>query len=419
MIAFQNCQKKVDFFDSGLSKTADPMGTVFDGMHKTYVVDADEPAMSPNADPASSVCATMNGKCSLYASLQAAGNSLNPVVIRIQNGIYNVTSNLTIPSRVILLQGESQTGVIIDGSGGTEGIFTSFNSGITFSQMTFRNGIIQKAMRAGSALTMNGGTVSSCLFDNNSSTVASHGAVFNPEGKLKVLNSKFTNNKVTSIYADPFSEVEVRNSSFEKASDDGNGGTILLNGVNRFFMENSTIEGNIGSALVFLDTDAVEIKNSTIANNMDPGIRYINTSSFPSTFMMTNTTMASNTFVNIHMTIGYAALRTFIMSNNILTNGTAQNCTVLTGMNVSGNNNIISDASCSIAGSNNQVTNPQLSPLANNGGPTRTMLPLPGSPAIDAGDNLYCPVTDQRGFNRPIDKLGAGSICDIGAVEVQ
>jgi hypothetical protein len=38
---------------------------------------------------------------------------------------------------------------------------------------------------------------------------------------------------------------------------------------------------------------------------------------------------------------------------------------------------------------------------------------LPGSPAIDAGDNTHCPATDQRDIARP-----QGAKCDIGAFEV-
>jgi hypothetical protein len=60
---------------------------------------------------------------------------------------------------------------------------------------------------------------------------------------------------------------------------------------------------------------------------------------------------------------------------------------------------------------------PILGPLQNNGGPTFTMEPGPGSAAIDAGDDAICaapPVNnlDQRGITRP-----AGAHCDIGAVE--
>src|SRR5262249_50678305 len=65
-------------------------------------------------------------------------------------------------------------------------------------------------------------------------------------------------------------------------------------------------------------------------------------------------------------------------------------------------------------------TDPQLGPLQNNGGPTQTQALLPGSPAIDAGDNAGCPATDQRGGPRPLDAKVAGvAVCDIGAFEVE
>ena len=59
--------------------------------------------------------------------------------------------------------------------------------------------------------------------------------------------------------------------------------------------------------------------------------------------------------------------------------------------------------------------NPGLGALANNGGPTNTMLPLAGSPAINTGDNsLIDPgdSVDQRGVVR----INQGTV-DIGAVE--
>lgn len=57
---------------------------------------------------------------------------------------------------------------------------------------------------------------------------------------------------------------------------------------------------------------------------------------------------------------------------------------------------------------------PVLGPLAANGGPTATLLPGPGSAAIDALGGAPCPATDQRGLPRP--QLGG---CDAGSVEVQ
>jgi hypothetical protein len=55
-----------------------------------------------------------------------------------------------------------------------------------------------------------------------------------------------------------------------------------------------------------------------------------------------------------------------------------------------------------------------LGPLADNGGPTQTIALLPGSPAVDAGDNTGAPAFDQRGLPRIV-----GGTIDIGAFEVQ
>ncbi len=72
------------------------------------------------------------------------------------------------------------------------------------------------------------------------------------------------------------------------------------------------------------------------------------------------------------------------------------------------------------AGSMNNIIggDPKLAALADNGGPTQTMLPRAGSPAIDTGDQATCnaaPVSyvDQRGVLR-----FQGAQCDIGAVEL-
>lgn len=57
------------------------------------------------------------------------------------------------------------------------------------------------------------------------------------------------------------------------------------------------------------------------------------------------------------------------------------------------------------------ISNPLLGPLCDNGGPTRTMHPLPGSRAIDGGGTTAL-TQDQRGLPRTV-----GSASDIGAVE--
>jgi hypothetical protein len=69
----------------------------------------------------------------------------------------------------------------------------------------------------------------------------------------------------------------------------------------------------------------------------------------------------------------------------------------------------------SFTGTNNLTSgNPLLASPGNYGGPTLTMPPLPGSPAIDGCTNGTSFTTDQRGFPRVV-----GPYADIGAVEVQ
>jgi hypothetical protein len=73
-------------------------------------------------------------------------------------------------------------------------------------------------------------------------------------------------------------------------------------------------------------------------------------------------------------------------------------------------NNAFTDATCFAGPSDQVVADAGLGPLADNGGPTQTHALQTGSPAIDAGDNAVCPVTDQRGVARD-------AACDVGSFE--
>ena len=99
-----------------------------------------------------------------------------------------------------------------------------------------------------------------------------------------------------------------------------------------------------------------------------------------------------------------------LLVNTLLSANTPSNCS---GTITDAGHNLSSDGSCvftNIGSLNN--TNPLLGSLTNNGGPTLTMALLPGSPAIDGGDNAAAPPTDQRGFPRLV-----GPTIDIGAYE--
>jgi Bacterial Ig-like domain (group 3) len=95
------------------------------------------------------------------------------------------------------------------------------------------------------------------------------------------------------------------------------------------------------------------------------------------------------------------------VTDSIVAGNAGENCNQLApGGIVDGGHNVsYADATC--PGTNR---NPLLGSLADNGGPTATILPGAGSSAIGIAS---CPVSeDQRGFSRP------GSGCDAGAVEV-
>jgi hypothetical protein len=87
----------------------------------------------------------------------------------------------------------------------------------------------------------------------------------------------------------------------------------------------------------------------------------------------------------------------------------------VTGILGDGGYNLSSDNSrpLTATGSRNNL-DPDLGPLADNGGFIQTMALLPGSPAADAADPNDCPPTDARGVARPFNFR-----CDIGAYEMQ
>jgi hypothetical protein len=88
---------------------------------------------------------------------------------------------------------------------------------------------------------------------------------------------------------------------------------------------------------------------------------------------------------------------------NLIGDGTG-----MTGLSNGVNGNLVGSAAAPI--------DPRLGPLQDNGGPTLTHALLPGSPAIDAGNNAYATDWDQRGPGFPRIVNG---IIDIGAFEFQ
>lgn len=137
---------------------------------------------------------------------------------------------------------------------------------------------------------------------------------------------------------------------------------------------------------------------------------------FGGTVELANTTITNNEGEceggGIYLNGGTVTLNNTIVGNN---EGFAKDCEAIRGEFVSLGFTLDSDGECGLdQPSDLPGVDPLLGPLQDNGGPTDTHLPMPGSPAIDAGDASTAPARDQRGVKRP-----QGPASDIGSVEVE
>jgi predicted outer membrane repeat protein len=136
---------------------------------------------------------------------------------------------------------------------------------------------------------------------------------------------------------------------------------------------------------------------------------------------LTNVTFARNAALTSGGGIWHygSAGETLRLKNVLLRHGAGgENCYAAVGAVAaitSDGFNLSSDATCTAyLNQAGDITNvaPNLGPLADNGGPTRTHMLMAGSPAIDAGECVDSVLTDQRGRPRVV-----GPSCDMGAVE--
>jgi hypothetical protein len=165
-----------------------------------------------------------------------------------------------------------------------------------------------------------------------------------------------------------------------------------------FGISGSTIAGNTaryktGGGVFARVFDSMLVNNSTIADNK-AGI-----------------SGAGIYFLGIANAL---TLQSSIVANNTVAGAKADIATQ-TALTIGGANNLVTVAAANVSlpGGTLQA-NPRLWPLADNGGPTRTMALRADSPALDAGSNPLALATDQRGagFARVL-----GMAADIGAFE--
>jgi hypothetical protein len=175
----------------------------------------------------------------------------------------------------------------------------------------------------------------------------------------------------------------------------------LTTGSGHAVFENSAIFGNHGAQVAAIVAGHITLVNTTMSGNTVDSLSGPMMSA--SKIEIINSTIANNTGSGIGGGTG------FLLRNSILANNTGRNClsgpisVVLEGANVS------DDDTC---GGPMVITigDPQLQPLADNGGPTPTHALIAGSPAINAHTAPCSVTTDQRYAARDAK-------CDAGAFE--
>lgn len=186
----------------------------------------------------------------------------------------------------------------------------------------------------------------------------------------------------------------------------------------------STVTGNTavsdGGGLFVFGAGAT-LTNSTISNNLagagtGGGFSMQNSSAGTTVVNVVNNTIAFNRSSanggGITTISGSLTLKNTLIAGNISgTNADIQATFVSEGFNLVQTRGTSSGY---VASDLANGTVPQLGSLGFNGGPTLTVLPATGSPAINAILSSSCAsiVLDQRGYPRP------ASQCDIGALEV-
>ena len=216
------------------------------------------------------------------------------------------------------------------------------------------------------------------------------------------------------------------------------GATLTVTGSTIADNTASAVGGGIAnSSPAYLFGGTLTVTNSTLYGNSatsqgggiySQGSSELSPSSYVGVAMVTNCTLTANQagaggglYFN-SLTYGSLTLNNTIVAGNLQTSGATSTANDLAGDTIAANDSLIgTTAGATIAGANNLLNvNPDLGPLADNGGPTQTAALLIGSPAVNAGSNALAVdangnalTTDQRGMARIL-----GGTVDIGAYEV-
>lgn len=276
-------------------------------------------------------------------------------------------------------------------------IFSEYAESVTVTDSDFKD---NASGEVGGAIYVDGDLeISGSLLARN--LVEGYGGALMVQGEVDVTSSTFRQNDAGynggAIVADGGtidSSSFVGNSSTYGvgAVDFGDDDGVSSSVTNSTFTRNKSAD-NYGALTIYAGNAAVELMHNTFADNRGTAPQHLTLVADDATAV----TLTANAFVAGGKASCYVDASDVTSSYNFDADGTCTDDWAGTGDFGDGVDALVADAP------------------ADNGGATVTVLPLEGSPLIDAIPLAACTVdADQRGEVRP-----AGTGCDIGAVEVQ
>ncbi len=410
--------------------------------------------VTSNADTGGSLC---GNSCTLRQAINAANASVGvPDTINFGvSGTITLGSVLPVIIDTLAIDATGRS-VTLSGGGTSQVLQLDGATSLALKSLTIANGRTTQNFAAGGVSVLapslgapaGGATLSitDCVFSANSTNAgASAGAIMmfaalGSNTSLTVANSSFIGNSATTpgdpsvgaIYGYSGGPITISNSTFEN-----NSGTVgaIYKPFGPLTVSGSTFAGNTA-----LFGGAIRVMNSFgLANTITNSTFYANSSATSGGAIYSagafdipgRLTVASSTFSGNISNSGNSAGNSgaifasgplhLALRNTIVEKSTNGNCGALVIFDEGGN--LSDDATCVFANATSLANTPaHLGPLQNNGGPTRTMAPLTGSPAIDLGVNQLAIdaglITDQRGAGFPRISPTGGTV-DRGAFEVQ
>ncbi|MGE5377080.1 MAG: choice-of-anchor Q domain-containing protein, partial [Bacteroidota bacterium] len=391
-----------------------------------------------------------NSKCSLREAILVANANNNltyPDCIYAGPGVDN--------SDVILLQSGTTYTISRAGANDTNGdldvgVVAGTSGSLTIQASGTTNAIIDVA-RINRGIEVGAPGDISLTLDHitimNGYSPDGAGIFFGGNGTLNLIHSKILNNESTGadicaggIYNNSLATINITDSTIEgnicsdlTATGDGGGiykgGGGVLNITNSTFANNSAPHMGGGLRIDMPNatpgTPNVTITNSTFANNTAGArgggiqVKAGEVAIFYSTFSG-NTANSATTSTGgaiqadgdaITGIAGTVKIYESILANSFTNGGVGKDCDQIAPGSVVFTNSLVENNN-DCTGTIKTNKDPNLAPLADNGGPTQTMALIGGSPAIDGSTATCTPANDQRGVLRP-----QGGKCDLGSYE--